>query len=616
MNKIAGLYASAAYAFGKREQVMSKILRREDIAFLLFDFLDLEALSDLPHFADADRSDYDAILDSVEKIAEERFEPHAQKLDANEPEFDGERVQIIPEVKQAIDAFCEAGLMGASFDADDGGMQMPYLLQTAISAWFSAANWGTSGYAGLTVAAGNLLAEHASQEQKERFLHPMVEGRYFGTMALSEPHAGSSVGDIRTRAEPQDDGTYRLFGNKMWISGADHEMSENIINLVLAKIPGGPPGVKGISLFIVPRYLVNEDGSRGARNDVKLAGLNHKMGCRGTVNCVLNFGDGEGAIGYLVGEANAGLLYMFSMMNEMRIGVGLSAAALASTGYLHSLDYARERTQGRTLTNRDPATPMIPIIEHADVKRMLLQQKAYAEGAMALCFFAARLSDEKRAGDADARKRATLLLDILTPIVKSWPSEFGLRANEIAIQVFGGAGYTRDYPVERFYRDNRLNHIHEGTRGIQGLDLLGRKVPMQDGAPMKALVREMQETVKSAAGFPELSGFAGQLDDSIKLAVNTTLGMGAKAGQLGQETYLANATIYLDMLGHIVVAWLWLKQAMTVSEHGSEIADAMKAGKLSACRYFFRYELPIVETQCSLLSQMDTTCLETPAEAF
>ncbi|WP_419914364.1 acyl-CoA dehydrogenase [Hoeflea sp.] len=590
---------------------MPDILRREDIAFLLYDFLDLEGLSELPHFADADRSVYDAILESVEKIAEDRYQPHAQKLDANEPAFDGERVHIIPEVKQALDAYVDAGLMGASFDADYGGLQLPYLLQTAISAWFSAANWGTSGYTGLTVAAGNLLAEHASDAQKDRYLRPMVEGRYFGTMALSEPHAGSSVGDIRTRAEPQEDGSYRLFGNKMWISGADHEMSENIINLVLAKIPGSPPGVKGISLFIVPRYLVNEDGSRGARNDVRLAGLNHKMGCRGTVNCVLNFGDKDGAVGYLIGAPNAGLQYMFSMMNEMRIGVGLSAAALAETGYLHALTYAKDRTQGRKLTDRDPQTPMVPIIEHADVRRMLLQQKAYAEGAMALCFYAARLADEKRAGDPAAQEKATALLDILTPIVKSWPSEFGLRANEIAIQVFGGAGYTRDYPVERFYRDNRLNHIHEGTRGIQGLDLLGRKVPMNGGAPIRTLIGEMQTTMHEARAIPEFVEFADRLEKAVNLATETTLTMGGKAEQLGQEAYLADATIYLDMLGHVVVAWIWLRQALVASgKQAHEGDDAVSSGKIMACRYFFRYELPAIEAQCALLSSLDTTCLD------
>ncbi|MCY6379842.1 acyl-CoA dehydrogenase [Hoeflea prorocentri] len=595
---------------------MPNILRREDVAFWLYDFLDLEALSQLPHFADADRSVYDAILDSVEKIAEERYQPHAQKLDANEPEFRDGSVHIIPEVKEALDAFCEAGLMGASFDADDGGLQLPYLLQTAISAWFSAANWGTSGYTGLTVAAGNLLAEHGSEEQKNRFLRPMIEGRYFGTMALSEPHAGSSVGDIRTRAEPQEDGTYRLFGNKMWISGADHEMSDNIVNLVLAKIPGGPAGVKGISLFIVPRYLINDDGSRGARNDVRLAGLNHKMGCRGTVNCVLNFGDKDGAVGYLVGERHHGLQYMFSMMNEMRIGVGLSAAALAETGYLHALDYARDRTQGRKLTDRDPSTPMVPIIEHADVKRMLLQQKAYAEGALGLCFYAARLADELRAGDQAMQEKAGLLLDILTPIVKSWPSEFGLRANEIAIQVFGGAGYTRDYPVERFYRDNRLNHIHEGTRGIQGLDLLGRKVPMRGGASFKTLVGEIKGTVKEASGMADFADLAEALERAVDLAAATTATMAGKAEQLGQEAYLANATIYLDMLGHVVVAWVWLRQALAADGARADGADALCDGKIAACRYFFRYELPTMESQCALLARLDKTCLETPAEVF
>lgn len=598
---------------------MPNILRSEDIAFLLYDVFELESLSELPKFRDTDRSIADAILASVERIAEDLYQPHAQKLDAQEPTFDGDQVHIIPEVKQALDAFCEAGLMGASFEAQYGGLQLPYLLQSAISAWFAAANGSTSGYAGLTVAAGNLLAEHGSEEQKQRYLKPMIEGRYFGTMALSEPHAGSSVGDIRTRAEPQPDGTYRLFGNKMWISGAEHDMSENIVNLVLAKIPGGPPGVKGISLFIAPRFLINDDGSRGHRNDIKLAGLNHKMGNRGTVNCVLNFGESGGAVGYLVGGENQGLACMFSMMNEMRIAVGLGAAALAATGYLHALDYAKERAQGRHLTDRDPSTPMVPIIEHADVKRMLLQQKAFAEGALALCFFAARLIDEKAAGEDAVRDRAELLLEILTPIVKSWPSEFGLRANDSAIQVFGGAGYTRDYPVERFYRDNRLNHIHEGTRGIQGLDLLGRKVPMRDGAAFKALMSEIESTARQAAATAGLEECARDLTSAANLATETTQLMGTKAVQLGREAYLANATIYLDMLGHVVVAWIWLRQALVAMDKllSPDLPERdFLDGKITACRYFFRYELPQIESQCRLLGAMDTTCLDAQPRVF
>ncbi len=303
----------------------------------------------------------------------------------------------------------------------------------------------------------------------------MIAGDCFGTMCLSEPQAGSSLGDIRTRAVPTADGRYRLFGNKMWISGGEHDISGNIVHLVLAKIPDEhgklPAGVQGISLFTVPRKLVDEQGNIGERNDVALAGINHKMGYRGTVNCVLNFGEGRytpegeaGAIGELVGEAGKGLSYMFHMMNEARISVGLGAAALGYTGYLHALDYAKNRLQGRSRSERDPSSPQIPIIQHADVRRMLLAQKSYASGALALCLYAAKLTDDIHSlEDSEQQKKAQLLLDLLTPVVKSWSSEWGLVANDLAIQVHGGYGYTREYNVEQFYRDNRLNPIHEGT---------------------------------------------------------------------------------------------------------------------------------------------------------
>ncbi|MEO1293772.1 MAG: acyl-CoA dehydrogenase family protein, partial [Pseudomonadota bacterium] len=489
---------------------MPNILRRDDIAFLLYDVLDIERFSAHPHFAEGSRAVYDQILDTAERMAEEVFQPFAAKLDANEPSFDGTSVHIIPEVKKAVSAFAEAGFIGASFKAEDGGMQLPFTITEAVSAWFAAANWSAANYPALTVAAANLLATHGSAAQKERFLPAMLEGRYFGTMCLSEPHVGSSLGDMRTRAEPQDDGAYRLYGNKMWISGGEHELSENIIHFVLAKIPGGPPGVKGISLFIVPRILGAEEGRDGEKNDIALASLNHKMGCRGTVNCALTFGEKDGAVGYLVGEPHKGLSYMFLMMNEMRIGVGMAAAALAYTGYLHALDYAKDRRQGRALTNRDPESPMVPIVEHADVKRMLLQQKAYAEGALAMTFYCASLVDEMAVGTPEQRRRAHLLLELLTPIAKSWPSEFGLRANETAIQVLGGAGYTRDWPLERFYRDNRLNPIHEGTKGVQGMDLLGRKVAMENGAAFRALGEEIRTTIAAKPRLPEQEAALGE----------------------------------------------------------------------------------------------------------
>ena len=387
-------------------------------------------------------------------------------------------------MKEAIDAFAKADLIGITMDDELGGAQLPVCVAHAAFAWLFAANVSTSGYLMLTIANANLLAKFGTDEQREHYVKPMLAGRFTGTMALSETQAGSSLADITTRAEPRDDGTHRLFGSKMWISGAEHEMSDNIVNLVLAKIPGGPAGTKGISLFIVPKFLVGADGSIGERNDVAVAGLNHKMGQRGTTNTVLNFGDGTfrpggepGAVGYLVGEPHRGLTYMFHMMNEARLSVGIGAVAVGYTGYLKSLQYARERPQGRPVTVKDPAAPQIPIVEHADVKRMLLAQKAYVEGGLALGLYCSRLIDLQHAAESETeRDDADLLLDILTPVAKSWPSQWCVEANDLAIQVHGGYGYTREYDVEQHYRDNRLNsdprghprHPEPGSVGPQG----------------------------------------------------------------------------------------------------------------------------------------------------
>ncbi|MEQ9738160.1 MAG: acyl-CoA dehydrogenase family protein, partial [Algiphilus sp.] len=460
---------------------MHLLIRRRDLDFLLYEWLDVAALCHHARFAQHDRTTFDAVIDAAETLAEEEFASHAAELDANEPTFDGERVHLIPAVKKALDAYIEGGFLGAAFDEADGGLQLPYTVGQTVNALFSAANIGTAGYPFLTGAAANLLKVVGSEAQQARYMRPMIAGRFFGTMCLSEPQAGSSLGDIRTRAIPQDDGSYRIKGSKMWISGGEHELAENIVHMVLARIDGAPAGTKGISLFVVPRSHVGDDGSVGARNDVRLVGLNHKMGYRGTVNTVLSFGDNDACVGHLVGEAGQGLAGMFHMMNEARIGVGMGAAVLGYTGYLHALDYARGRPQGRKAGSA-PSDPPVPIIEHTDVRRMLLAQKAYCEGALALCLYCARLVDRQATSDdAEDRDQLGLLLDILTPIAKAWPSEYGLEANKLAIQVLGGYGYTREYPVERFYRDNRLNPIHEGTNGIQAIDLLGRKVTMRQG---------------------------------------------------------------------------------------------------------------------------------------
>lgn len=591
---------------------MSLLVSRRDLEFLLYELLDVESLTRRARYAGQDRAIYDATLDTAEAIATDKFATHAAKVDEEEPTFDGERVHLIPEVKDALDAFVEAGFMGASFDNEIGGMQLPWTIAQSCALYFCAANISTNAYPFITIAAANLLHSFGSAEQKTKYLEPLVAGRFYGTMCLSEPQAGSSLSDIRTRAVPQSEGHYLISGSKMWTSAAEHDLAANIIHLILAKIPGGPPGVKGISLFLVPKFFVNEDGTLGPRNEAYVTGLNHKMGYRGTVNTVFNLGDHGGCVGYLVGEAHQGLSYMFQMMNEARVGVGLGAVALGYTGYLHSLKYARERPQGRHPQNKDPTSPQVPIVQHADIRRLLLAQKAAVEGGLALVLYCAHLLDLQRTGAGDELTRLGLLLDLLTPIAKSWPGEFCLEANKHAIQILGGYGYTRDYPVERFYRDNRLNPIHEGAHGIHALDLLGRKVAMRDGAALNALNQEFDKTLRRARDYPNLAEFAAALASSRDLLLTATAALGVLREHGEVTRALANAGIYLDTFGHVVVAWMWLRQAIIATRalgHANEVDRHFYRGKLQACQYFYRYELSKVPDRLSLLGAADDTCL-------
>jgi alkylation response protein AidB-like acyl-CoA dehydrogenase len=597
------------------------ILSRRDIDFLLFEWLDTGALLRRGRFSAHDRYGVDATLDVYEGLARDLFEPHNKKNDSNEPRFDGERVTVNPEVGIALAAFADAGLYASGMPAVTGGLDLPKVVEQAGMAFLFAANPGTTGYAFLTIANVNLLLAHGTAEQVARYVPSMTSGRCFGTMCLSEPQAGSSLADIRTRAVRSEDGRYRVFGNKMWISGGEHDIVPNIVHLVLAKILDAngqlPTGVNGISLFIVPRRLTSADGTPTEFNDVALAGINHKMGYRGTVNCLLNFGEGKhrpagepGAIGELIGEPGRGLAYMFHMMNEARISIGLGAAALAYTGYLHALDYARSRRQGRRRGER--GSDQVPLVQHADVRRMLLAQKAYASGALALCLYAARLSDDLHSGETlEVRTEANLLLDLLTPVVKSWPSQWGPAANDLAIQVHGGYGYTREFNVEQFYRDNRLNPIHEGTVGIQALDLLGRKVSLAGGAGIAILAARIGRTCANAARSKALGRHAVRLAD----AWGRLAGVTASLIELTDvELRVANASAYLEALGHVVVAWLWLDQVLTC-EVRMATAVALEQdfyhGKIAACDYFFGWELPKVYAWLTVLSPVERTPFDT-----
>lgn len=608
---------------------MSELVDRRLLSLLLYDWLGADRLPQRSLFAEHSRETFDAVLTAANALAVSQFAPHSRKSDLNEPRFDGERVHLIPEIREALDAFIAGGFMAMTPASEQGGLQLPTVIEKAAFAHFLAANIATSGYPFLTIANANLLLAHGSPAQIDRFARPQTAGRFFGTMCLSEPQAGSSLSDILTRAVedngPDDEGLgprYRLHGTKMWISGGEHDLSENIVHLVLAKIaaPDGsvPAGVAGISLFIVPRRLVAADGRCGERNDVALAGVNHKLGYRGTVNTVLSFGEGAhrpqgnaGAIGYRVGEAGRGLAIMFTMMNEARIGVGLGAAMLGYAGYRSSLAYARERPQGRLPGARGKvAGPPVPIIRHADVRRMLLAQKAYAEGGLALGLYCARLVDDERsATDPVQRQRAGRLLELLTPIAKSWPSEWCVEANSLAIQVLGGAGYTRDHPVEQYWRDNRLNMIHEGTHGIQALDLLARKVPMDGGALLQAFRAEIEATIARA-----LAAHDPSLPDLAKDVGVAATHLAAATRMLGRidepNAALAHATPYMQAFGHLVLGWIWLDLAICALSSAT-VDTRLRASVLHTARWFIIHELPRIPAWLQPIERGDRTVHDT-----
>ena len=594
---------------------------RRTLDFLLYDWLQVESLAGRARFAEHSRETFDSVLDTCERIARDKFAPFNRLVDVEEPRIDAQGRVVLPQATHdAWHAYAQSGMLAAAQSEHWGGMNLPYVVEAAANAFFARASVSISA-ALLTVGNANLLLAHGTPKQKDVFARAELEGRWSGTMCLSEPQAGSSLSDVATRAVLDDEHDalgprYRLTGHKMWISAGEHEITDNIVHLVLAKIPGDDgklvPGTRGISLFIVPKRLVDAQGRlTGERNDVVLAGLNHKCGWRGTTNTLLNFGERGGALGYLVGKPGEGLRCMFHMMNEARIGVGMAATMLGMAGYEASLAYAKLRPQGRTITGagKDASRPQVPIIEHADVKRMLLAQKAYAEGALALQLYCARLVDEQHTGNEAASKQAALLLELLTPIAKSWPSEWCLEGNSLAIQVHGGYGYTRDFPVEQYWRDQRLNMIHEGTHGIQALDLLGRKVTMNGGAGLKLLATRVGATTLRAGHIP---GFA--MPANALAAALQSLGAATKAAWATgvAEEALANATPYLQAFGHVVLAWIWLDVVLVTASRDDDAAQGQRA----AMRYFFSYELPKIGAWLAVVSSRDATCRAMKEEWF
>jgi butyryl-CoA dehydrogenase len=575
--------------------VAARFISERNFAFLLYEVFDVEALTRLDYYKSHNRKTFDMVVKAAVKLAREMLFPIFEEMDRRPPELVEGAVRVHPAVKTIMAQFGEGGWLTSRVPFDQGGEQLPHLVADLCEFIFAAANYSANAYPGLTIGAAHLIESFGSKALCDAYLPPMRAGRWQGTMALTEPEAGSSLADITTTAEPAADGHYRIRGQKIFISAGDHDGAENVVHLMLAKIAGAPAGVKGISLFVVPK-LRPEPGGRLAPNDVTASGVYHKLGYRGCPIVQLSIGDRDDCRGWLVGEPHQGLRCMFQMMNEARIGVGMGATAMATAAYYAALDYARTRRQGRPAAQKDPAQPPVAIIEHADVKRMLLFQRAVAEGSLCLLAQCSRYVDLQKALGGAEREKFSLLLEILTPVAKSYPSEMGILAISQGLQCLGGSGYCEDYPLEQYFRDCRIHPIHEGTTGIQAMDLLGRKVVMQGGQALRLFQEEVAQTIRAARSFPVLAPQAQALESALDLLMEVTRALAAVAREKGPEHYLADATLYLEMFGIVTIAWQWLLQGVAVQK--APARDVKKAdadfyqGKMFALRYFYAYELP------------------------
>ncbi len=592
----------------------------KNIRFLLYDVFDIDSLTEHPYFQDHSSEIFDMVLDTAMRIADDLLWPCFSEMDKNPPEYVDGKVKVHPMVRPFLKQCGDGGWISAALPYDMGGQQMPAMLMTFFRFILAAANFSASVYPVLSSGAAHLITSFGSKELIDTYVDKMFAGEWQGTMALTEPQAGSSLADITTTAYPTDDGYYKIKGQKIFISVAQHDGVDNVVNLLLARIDGAPPGVKGISLFIVPSKRI--DGSKLVDNDVNCIAIYHKMGYKGAPVTQLSMGDNDDSRAWLVGEPNKGLRYMFQMMNEARIDVGMAAIASASAAYYAALEYTKERPQGRSIQEKDPTKPQIPIIEHTDIKRMLIFQRAIIEGSLALCIQCAKYTDLCHVSEGEEKERFELLLDILTPVAKTYPSEMGILSVSQGIQCLGGYGYCDEFPLEQYFRDIRIHPIHEGTTGIQGMDLLGRKVIMKKGSAFIAYLEEVTNTIQEARKIETLEAEAGTLDEAISSLKDVTGHLTGIANNGQIDLFLADATLYLELFGIISIAWQWLKQAVTVSkalasaENINETDAHFFQGKLHTFRFFFAYELPKISGLITRLMNSDGLTLEMKNEFF
>jgi len=595
-----------------------KFVGEKNLKFLLYDVFDVTSLLEYPCYAEHSRETFDMILETAMKIGRDIIKPYLEEMDKNPPEFVDGEVKVHPVIKTFLKECGEGGWISATASADFEGLQLPIMIGLLPKFIFGAANYSASVYISLTYGAAHLITAFGTRELISMFVPKMFAGQWQGTMALTEPQAGSSLADVTTSAEPTDDGYYKIQGQKIFISAGDHDGVENVVHLVIARIKGAPPGVKGISLFVTPKKRIGEKGEL-VPNDVNIAGIYHKLGYRGSPITQLSFGENDNCRGYLVGEPHKGLTYMFQMMNEARIDVGIGATAIASAAYYAALEYAIERPQGRKLGAKDPTLPQVRIIEHADVKRMLLFQRSIIEGSLSLLIQCAKYADFEAVLTGEEKKKYRLLLDLLTPVAKSYPSEMCIVSVSQALQCLGGYGYCNEFPLEQHYRDIRIHPIHEGTTGIHGITLLGRNIPIKNGKAFELYLEEVRGVIGTAENMPELEPYALELKDALHKLEDVTSHLLAIAAEGNSELFLADATLYLEFFGIIAIGWQWLIQAIYVqSALKRELSEAevvFYRGKMYAFRYFFGYELPKIYSLSQRLLNSDGLTVEMK-EAF
>jgi alkylation response protein AidB-like acyl-CoA dehydrogenase len=577
---------------------MAQQYSRRNLDFLLKEVLQVQDLTKYPFFQDYTPDMFDMVLDTAEDIAAKTMRPAYVDSDRKQPELVNGNVKVHPMVKNYMKAMGDSGMIGALFSYEHGGQQLPAVVGGAAYFILGSAHNSFTMFSSLTSGAAHLITSFGNEDLMNKFSSRMISGEWTGTMCLTEPQAGSSLTDVETSATPQADGSYKIKGQKIFISAGDHDIADNIVHLVLARIDGAPLGTKGISLMVVPKYRADEAGNYTIDNDVISTGIYHKMGQKATPAMHLTFGDKDNSIGYLVGEANQGLKYMFQMMNEARLGVGMGAIYIASAAYYASLEYAKERPQGRRLNNKDVTAEQTFIINHPDVRRMLLFQKAIVEGCTGLLFECYFWQDmiNGLGKDSEEGKSYQLILDLMTTVAKTYPAEMGIKSVNEGMQVFGGYGYTEDFPLEQMARDVRIMSIYEGTTGIHALNLLGRGMTANGGKAPQILFARVMETIAEAKSNNEISVYGEKLEKELGRLQKVTMHLMGLAAKGDHELFLADATLYMEMFGIITVAWAWLKQGVvaknamiTKNLEGDELA--FYESKIQTMKFFYHYEL-------------------------